>query len=107
MPWFMGRAHSLVLPARRATWIGSPPAAPLPPAFAAGPLFIPPISFTSTLARNAREPIDWIALSSGFVLAPMLKGIVGAGLDLMIIGLVGGTAAWLWQKRVRRHGAHL
>ncbi|MDH7794525.1 MULTISPECIES: AzlC family ABC transporter permease [unclassified Beijerinckia] len=107
LPWFMGLAHSLVFAALIATWIGYTLAAALPHALAAGLLFITPIYFTSTLARNAREPIDWIALSSGFVLAPLLKGIVGAGLDLMIIGLVGGTAAWLWQKRIRRHGAHL
>lgn len=105
MPWFMGLAHSLVLAALIATWIGYALATALPHAFAAGLLFITPIYFTSTLARNAREPIDWIALASGFALAPLLKGVVGAGLDLMIIGLVGGTCAWLWQKRVRKRSA--
>jgi len=105
VPWFMGLVHALLISAAVATWFGYMLAAVLPHEFAAGLLFMTPIYFTAALARNAREPIDWIALSSGFVLAPLLKGIVGAGLDLMVIGLVGGTAAWLWQKQFRRaHG---
>lgn len=105
LPWFFGLTHSLLLSATLATWVGYTLAAALPYEFAAGLLFMTPIYFIAALARSAREPIDWIALSSGFVLAPLLKGVVGAGLDLMIIGLVGGTTAWLWQKHVRRRSA--
>ena len=103
--WFIGLTHSLVVAACIATYVGYTLAAALPHAFAAGLLFITPIYFIAALARNAREPIDWIAMSSGLVLAPLLKGIVGAGLDLLVIGLVGGTLAWGWQKRTRARAA--
>ena len=104
--WFIGLTHGLVGAAFAATYAGYALAGALPHAFAAGLLFITPIYFIAALSRNAREPIDWIALSSGFVLAPLLKGVAGAGLDLLVIGLVGGTVAWGWQKRLRLRAAN-
>jgi predicted branched-subunit amino acid permease len=103
--WFIGLTHSLVIAASISTYVGYTLAGALPHAFAAGLLFITPIYFIAALARNARESIDWIAMSSGLVLAPLLKGVVGAGLDLLVIGLVGGTLAWGWQKRLRLRAA--
>jgi len=99
--WFIGLTHTLVAAACIATYAGYVLAAALPHALAAGLLFITPIYFIAALARNAREPIDWIAMSSGLVLAPLLKGVVGAGLDLLVIGVIGGTLAWACQKHLR------
>jgi hypothetical protein len=70
----------------------------LPREFAAGLLFVTPIYFVAALLRNAREPIDWLALLFGFALTPALKPVVGAGFDLLIVGLVGGTLAWAAQR---------
>jgi hypothetical protein len=67
-------------------------------------LFVTPIYFIAALVRNVREPVDWLALAFGLVLTPALKPLVGAGFDLLLVGLVGGTAAWAIQRGLRRRG---
>lgn len=105
LPWFMGLVHGLVLSAALATIAGYMLSANLPRELAAGLLFVTPIYFIAALVRNVREPVDWMALAFGLALTPMLKPLVGAGLDLLLVGLVGGTAAFAIQRAIRRRGA--
>lgn len=107
LPWFMGLVHGLYLAAALASVVGYMLSATLPRELAAGLLFVTPIYFTAALLRNVREPIDWLALAFGFALTPALKPFVGAGFDLLIVGLVGGTLAWAAQRAInarRRRG---
>ena len=104
LPWFMGLVHGLYLAAALACVVGFYLSVALPRELAAGLLFVTPIYFVAALLRNAREPIDWLALLFGFALTPALKPIVGAGFDLLIIGLVGGTLAWGVQRRLKAYG---
>ena len=99
--WFMGLSHGLYLSAGAATVTGYMLAAALPRELAAGLLFVTPIYFIAALLRNVREPIDWMALGFGLALTPLLKPFIGAGLDLMAVGLVGGTAAWAGQRIIK------
>lgn len=101
LPWFMGFVHAIFVGALLATAAGHLLAAALPKPLAAGLLFVTPIYFTIALIRNARDPIDWFALGFGFALAPVAKAFLGAGLDLLFVGLVGGTAAWLIKRRLK------
>lgn len=105
LPWFMGLVHGLYLAAFLATIAGFVLAGALPRPLAAGLLFVTPIYFTAALARNVREPIDWMALCFGFALTPLLKPLLGAGFDLLAVGLIGGTAAWLGQRILRARAA--
>jgi predicted branched-subunit amino acid permease len=78
-------------------------AAKLPPLFAGGLLFLTPMSFLVSTARNARTLMDRLALALGLVLgAALAAGHVE--LDLMWSGLGGGTIAYLVQ-RFRRGAA--
>ena len=70
----------------------------LPLPLAAGLLFATPIYFVASLIRNARLPIDWLALVFGFAIAPVAGELVGGGLDLLVVGVGGGTAAYVVQR---------
>jgi predicted branched-subunit amino acid permease len=68
-------------------------AAGLPRLLAAGLLFLTPISFLTSTARNCRQLIDVLAFIFGIVLGPLLAWYQ-VGLDLMWSGVIGGTLAY-------------
>ena len=69
-------------------------AAGLPPVFAGTLLFLTPMSFLISTARNAHMMVDKIALVFGLMLGPVLT-VMHVDLDLMWTGVVGGTLAYL------------
>lgn len=94
-PFFIGFAATVMAAASFATGAGYYLIGALPPAFAAGLLFTTPIFFTLSLAAGSRTPADWTALGLGFALAPVAATLVGRDFDLLLVGLAGGTAAYL------------
>ena len=68
-------------------------AAGLPPLFAGALLFLTPMSFLISTARNARVLVDRLALALGLALGPLLA-YWHVGLDLMWTGVVGGSLAY-------------
>lgn len=68
-------------------------AAELPPLLAGALLFLTPMSFLSSTARNARLMIDKLALAFGLALGPLLA-YLHVQLDLMWTGVVGGSLAY-------------
>jgi predicted branched-subunit amino acid permease len=72
-------------------------AAGLPPLFAGTLLFLTPMSFLISTARNARAVVDRLALVLGLVLGPALT-YWQVGLDLMWTGLVGGSLAYAFHR---------
>lgn len=75
-------------------FIGYYLAAGLPPLFAAALLFITPMSFLISTARNARMFMDKLALVMGLVLGSVLTAM-HVQLDLMWTGIGGGTLAYV------------
>lgn len=69
-------------------------AAGLPPLLAGGLLFLTPMSFLMSTARNAHMMVDKLGLIFGLMLGPLLTAL-DIGLDLMWTGLIGGTLAYL------------
>jgi predicted branched-subunit amino acid permease len=67
--------------------------ASLPPLLTAATLFLTPLSFLCSTARNARALADRLALAFGLVICPLLV-YYDIGLDLMWTGLIAGTAAY-------------
>jgi predicted branched-subunit amino acid permease len=68
-------------------------AASLPALLTAGLLFLTPMSFLVSTARNSRVLVDRLALALGLMLGPLLAyGQVG--LDVMWTGIIGGTCAY-------------
>lgn len=68
-------------------------AAGLPPVLAATLLFLTPMSFLVTTARNSRAMIEKLAFVLGLVIGPVLS-YYHVGLDLLWTGLVGGGIAY-------------
>lgn len=72
-------------------------AAGLPPLLAGGLLFLTPMSFLISTARNARQMMDRLALALGLAIGPAFTA-AHVDLDLMWTGLVGGTLAYGVQR---------
>lgn len=78
-------------------------AVPVP--VAAGLLFLTPLFFTISITAGARRLADGLAIGLGFSLEPVMSWLMGEGLDLLGVGLVGGTLAWLvgrWREGAAR-----
>jgi predicted branched-subunit amino acid permease len=77
--------------------------AALPALFGAAAMFITPISFLTSTARNARLLLEKAALGLGLAIAPALA-FSGIGFDLLWTGVIAGTLAY-GLHRLRRRGA--
>jgi predicted branched-subunit amino acid permease len=76
----------------------------LSPAISAGLLLLTPIYFLTSLWGSARESASHFAMGFGLFLGPVLH-VYAPGLDLMLAGLIGGTAAFaIHIMRKRRVG---
>ena len=75
------------------TGIGHAVQALLPAIFAAGAMFMTPISFLVSAARNARLLLDKVALGLGLVLGPALA-FAKVEFDLLWAGVIAGTVAY-------------
>ena len=82
------------------TGIGYTIQALLPAIFAAGAMFMTPISFLVSTARNARILLDKLALGLGLVIGPVLA-FSKVDFDLLWTGLIAGSIAY-GAHRVRR-----
>ncbi|WP_428029896.1 AzlC family ABC transporter permease [Ancylobacter sp.] len=65
----------------------------LPGPLAVALLLLTPISFAILLVRNARQPVDWLAIGLGAAISPLVANSPG-GLDLFWAGVGGGTLAF-------------
>ena len=74
-------------------FIGFYLAAELPPLLAAALLFLTPMSFLVTTARNSRAMIEKLAFVFGLVIGPVLS-YYHVGLDLLWTGIIGGVVAY-------------
>jgi hypothetical protein len=68
-------------------------AAGLPPLLAGALLFLTPMSFLVSTARNSRALVDRIAFGLGLVIGPLLTWY-HVQLDLMWTGIGGGVIAY-------------
>ena len=75
-------------------FIGFYLAAGLPPVLAGTLLFLTPMSFLISTARNAHMMVDRLGLVFGLIIGPVLTAM-HVDLDLMWTGVVGGTLAYL------------
>ncbi len=73
----------------------------LPAMFAAGAMFMTPISFLVSAARNARLLLDKLALGFGLVIGPVLA-YLKVEFDLLWTGILAGTLAYGVHRLQRR-----
>jgi predicted branched-subunit amino acid permease len=101
LPYYLGFANACLGVCGVTTLLGYLLVGALAPPLAAGLLFLTPVFFTLSLAAGARNAGDWLAIGAGFVLAPLSTELVGKDFDLLVTGLVGGSAAYLVQRTRR------
>jgi predicted branched-subunit amino acid permease len=73
----------------------------LPPLVSAALLLMTPMYFMMSLLEGARRATDLSAIAFGALLGPVMFYLL-PGFDLMLTGLIGGTAAWLIGMRTPR-----
>src|SRR5205085_1780083 len=88
-----GLGCGFMLAGHAGTIIGFYLAERLPVLLTAGLLFLTPMSFLVSTARNSRSLADRLALGLGLVLSPLLA-YAQIGLDLMWTGVIAGSAAY-------------
>lgn len=84
-----------------ATAVGYSLSAALPALFGAAAMFITPMSFLVSTARNSRLFMEKAALAFGLVIGPLLAS-TKVGLDLLWTGIIAGTLAYAlgrWRRR--------
>jgi len=101
VPHYWGFCSVLVSTNLVATIVGYEAAALLTLELAAGLLFLTPLYFVLSMLRASDTPADRLALLFGFVLGPLVI-VTLPGFELVLSGLVGGTAAYLIDRRRRR-----
>ena len=94
-----GIASGYLMAAVVATVLGYYLAARLPTLLTAALLFLTPVSFLVSIARNSSLLVDRVALVAGLVIGPILA-YRNIELDVMWAGVAGGTIAYV-AHRVR------
>ena len=102
LPYFFGFGNITLLGALAGTWLGYALVGGLSRPFAAALLFISPIYFTAAMGRAARMRSDVLAIVLGLGLTPLFVQFLPKGLDLIAIGLVGGTISYCAGRVARR-----
>jgi predicted branched-subunit amino acid permease len=101
VPYYWGFCSILVSANLVATVIGYEAAALLTLELAAGLLFLTPLYFILSMLRASDTLADRLALLFGFALGPIVY-VTLPGFELVLSGLVGGTAAYLVDRRRRQ-----
>lgn len=96
-----GMGCGLVTVSSSATAVGFGLAANLPPLLGAAVLFLTPVSFLISTARNSRLTVDRLALAMGLVSTPLVS-LAHTGVDVLIGGGAAGTLAYAWHRWSKR-----
>jgi hypothetical protein len=104
IPFCNGVGLTLVGLGVAATALGYYMQAVLPALFGAAAMFITPISFLTSTARNARQMLEKAALALGLIIGPLLA-FSQVAFDLLWTGIIAGTIAYLLHRYVRKRSA--
>jgi predicted branched-subunit amino acid permease len=104
IPFCNGVGLTLVVIGTAATALGYYLQAVLPALFGAAAMFITPISFLVSTARNARQILEKAALALGLVIGPLLA-FSQVAFDLLWTGIIAGTVAYLLHRYARGRSA--
>jgi len=101
LAYYFGFANACIITSAVMTGLGFYLSTALALPFVAGLLFLTPVFFTLSLIAGARNRLDWSALVLGASLAPLFGFLVGKDFDLLLTGIIGGTAAYLIGRKRR------
>lgn len=99
--WYCGLGSALVVVNMVVVGVVYSLAAGLPPTLSAGLLMLTPLYFLTSLWGSARESASHFAMVFGLVLGPVFHVLL-PGFDLLAAGVLGGGAAYLIHRLLRR-----
>lgn len=102
LPWFVGFAITNWVVCLAATLLGYSLADSMPPLVRQSLVFVGPLYFLLLLIGDTRTRQGIAALAAGAVVGPLVH-LVSPQWSVMLGGIIGGTAAWLF-LRGRPHG---
>lgn len=105
LPYFLGFGTACMLLATLFTAIGYLLAGTTPLTVGAALLFMSPAFFIVSLVAGARFTSDWVAVASGFGMAPLFQYLFGRGSALFLTGIIGGTLAFVLRRREQARAA--
>lgn len=100
--YYLGFANACMLVSSAGTFVGYYLVGALPTPLAAGLLCLTPIFFLVSLCAGARHLADGLAVGLGLILSPVMGFLIGGSFDLVIGGLIGGSAAFAVSRMRRR-----
>jgi predicted branched-subunit amino acid permease len=101
-PYFCGFGTVVLLSGTAATGAGYHLVGALPPVLAAALLFTTPMFFALNLVAPVRRLVDALPILFALVLTPLATAALGKDYDLVVAGTVGGSLAYLLERRMRR-----
>jgi predicted branched-subunit amino acid permease len=101
LPWLLGLGLALMAGMLVFTSLGFVLADRLPPVLAASLVFFTPAFFLLSLVASARWRFDYFAIGLGALIGPFATAWL-PDFDLLLAGLVGGSAAFLLARPRRR-----
>lgn len=101
LPYFTGFAVTLTTAGTIVTGLSYVLAGSLSPMLAGLLFFLTPIYFLTALTASARLAAERIALAAGLALGPLFR-LSGLPLDLVWVGLIGGTLAYIGHHALAR-----
>ena len=104
IPFCNGIGLALLMLGTGFTAVGYYMQALLPALFGAAAMFITPISFLTSTARNARILLEKAALALGLAIGPVLA-FSDVQFDLLWTGVIGGTLAYVLHRVQRTRSA--
>jgi predicted branched-subunit amino acid permease len=104
-PYFCGFGMTVLVSGTVATAVGYYLIGALSPVLAAALLFTTPMFFTVNLTAAAKTALDALPILLSVIIILMAPFTIGTDYDLMTAGLIGGTIAYLVERRMRRRAA--
>jgi predicted branched-subunit amino acid permease len=101
-PFFLGFGFAVMASGTVATALGYYLIGALPGVLGAALLFTTPMFFTASIVAPVRSLPDALPILVAVALAPVAPEIVGEDYALLLVGLGGGTLAYLMQRRLQR-----
>jgi len=100
MPFYIGFGTTLCSLTMVATAIGYQVSGSVPTVVSGALLFLTPVYFATSLLSTATGVGDKLSLAIGAALGPVFFALA-PGFDLVLTGLIGGTAAYFISRRIR------
>lgn len=102
LPYFLGFGSACIILSTASTLLGYFVIDHMNVFIAAGMLFLTPAFFILSVSAGAKSLSDWCAIAIGLGFQPLSEKLLGPEIDLLAIGLLGGSCAYVIHRMYLR-----